>query len=476
MTAIRLLPLVFLAFACITPLSLEERPCPCSEGWTCCDDVNVCVREGATCPESTPMPAGECDGGDCSDAGSLDCSGACELGARECHYQDGARECRLAESGCGEWVEDLACIPDEACFYSETGSYTCKCAGSDCLAITGISPGPPYQAGQEIRVDVTNPGNFRVYFSANHLGQPEPTRLGSSPGQIFVTIPSFDSIPTGGFADVVLTVTGDSSLEQRVLRVHGTLPSFVGTFDVRWMGAEPRAVEAGSTTEFKYEIRSRANQAADVRLTPSVLRCASCESGLRRTTEWNGHMQLVASDGGLLVDSEIRVEPDSAEEFSVRLTNVPESTDGGSYALLVEAASGGIEAAVGYTPFTVGAPLEAPAQHFSFDLFDVDPELALESGVIRSSVGELVDLTVLCEVPAGTWDLAISTTAQTLNWRAETASAPTFINNSDAGYNSWRISVLADPGASALGELRLELTERGTGETRSLTYGLWLEP
>jgi len=40
---------VALSQGCAAQLALEERACPCSEGWTCCPSRNMCVGPGETC-------------------------------------------------------------------------------------------------------------------------------------------------------------------------------------------------------------------------------------------------------------------------------------------------------------------------------------------------------------------------------------------------------------------------------------------
>jgi len=36
-------------FGCADDLSLEGRPCPCTDGWQCCEDADVCVRKASEC-------------------------------------------------------------------------------------------------------------------------------------------------------------------------------------------------------------------------------------------------------------------------------------------------------------------------------------------------------------------------------------------------------------------------------------------
>ena len=44
----------FASAGCVSPIALDDLPCPCAAGWACCADQNVCVREGTTCPDPSP--------------------------------------------------------------------------------------------------------------------------------------------------------------------------------------------------------------------------------------------------------------------------------------------------------------------------------------------------------------------------------------------------------------------------------------
>lgn len=46
----RALLLGLLLTSCAPPLVLEGASCPCTTGWTCCENVSICVREGTSCP------------------------------------------------------------------------------------------------------------------------------------------------------------------------------------------------------------------------------------------------------------------------------------------------------------------------------------------------------------------------------------------------------------------------------------------
>jgi len=41
-----------LAPACAAQIALDDRPCPCAEGWTCCATSNVCVGPGGSCQDT----------------------------------------------------------------------------------------------------------------------------------------------------------------------------------------------------------------------------------------------------------------------------------------------------------------------------------------------------------------------------------------------------------------------------------------
>ena len=53
MTSIRIARFFLLSLAlpsCVSRLPLENFPCPCAAGWSCCPGADVCVKEGTSCP------------------------------------------------------------------------------------------------------------------------------------------------------------------------------------------------------------------------------------------------------------------------------------------------------------------------------------------------------------------------------------------------------------------------------------------
>lgn len=63
---------------CAAQVALEDRPCPCASGWTCCPSDNVCVAEGASCPGSGLGVLGP-DGSDAAPLGPIGPTGPVEL-------------------------------------------------------------------------------------------------------------------------------------------------------------------------------------------------------------------------------------------------------------------------------------------------------------------------------------------------------------------------------------------------------------
>ena len=65
--------------ACGASDALENRPCPCASGWTCCADQNVCVAAGGACPSPDAVAHSPDAAAPRADAGAgLDASLTCE--------------------------------------------------------------------------------------------------------------------------------------------------------------------------------------------------------------------------------------------------------------------------------------------------------------------------------------------------------------------------------------------------------------
>jgi len=73
-----------LAGACISPVSLENRPCPCASGYVCCDSTRTCLRAGQVCSIRGSAAGGGAGapaaGGQGAGAGEVGVAGAGEAG------------------------------------------------------------------------------------------------------------------------------------------------------------------------------------------------------------------------------------------------------------------------------------------------------------------------------------------------------------------------------------------------------------
>jgi hypothetical protein len=84
--------------ACASEVALEDRPCPCAEGWVCCPESNVCAQRADAC---TSAPAG---------------TRACDNRAIEstcADYPEGTTA-EDAASSCDGVVQTQPCPKDEA--------------------------------------------------------------------------------------------------------------------------------------------------------------------------------------------------------------------------------------------------------------------------------------------------------------------------------------------------------------------------
>jgi hypothetical protein len=46
--------LAAVGFACAPTVPLQNRPCPCADGWVCCQSENVCAESADSCPGGSP--------------------------------------------------------------------------------------------------------------------------------------------------------------------------------------------------------------------------------------------------------------------------------------------------------------------------------------------------------------------------------------------------------------------------------------
>lgn len=131
-TAVLLLALPGLVGACTSELPLEGRPCPCADGWQCCEDQNVCVPEGDACPGHDTVSATEASSSD-SDKGTGETGGTdtqttvdppdtesqtCADTANHTDCPEGSYCCDFVPS-----PSNNVCLPQE--WWSQTTQATC---------------------------------------------------------------------------------------------------------------------------------------------------------------------------------------------------------------------------------------------------------------------------------------------------------------------------------------------------------------
>jgi hypothetical protein len=92
--------------SCVPGIDLFEAPCPCGEGFTCCEILGVCLPAGQTCPSTVPSSGRSCER-------DVDCAFGeqCASWTLEDGTISGPRVCKRA---CSEH----SCHPGERCLFS----------------------------------------------------------------------------------------------------------------------------------------------------------------------------------------------------------------------------------------------------------------------------------------------------------------------------------------------------------------------
>lgn len=110
---------LFSTVACVDPVPLENRPCPCFSGWKCCQANHICSPNNQICPGGAPC-IDECEEGQLCFAGI-------------CYICDRNRYCGLACIDCTKSSSDTACVEGRCGCRSEADcSPTRVCVDNAC--------------------------------------------------------------------------------------------------------------------------------------------------------------------------------------------------------------------------------------------------------------------------------------------------------------------------------------------------------
>jgi len=103
--------LILSGLGCVEKLSLDERACPCVDGWRCCG--TTCVPVDRNCPGCSLLcaPGEQCYSGDCYPCNN---SKACGPDCINCHDQDTGWVCENGRCGCRS-SSDCPTHLDSAC-------------------------------------------------------------------------------------------------------------------------------------------------------------------------------------------------------------------------------------------------------------------------------------------------------------------------------------------------------------------------
>ena len=125
--------LAFFYLGCVEQLSLDNRPCPCMDGWKCCEGSGTCMPDELSCKEAPCTP--RCDFGQ-----------YCYL--QSCQRCDDNRHCGPDCIDCNSQVSDWACLGNTCgCRDDRDCPGELSCLDSVCFSMTAPPDGGTEDAG-----------------------------------------------------------------------------------------------------------------------------------------------------------------------------------------------------------------------------------------------------------------------------------------------------------------------------------------
>lgn len=76
-SSMTVLPLALMTLACAPSVPLENRPCPCADGWVCCPSGDLCAATASSCPAEQPAGTDGAAGATTATAGATGTDSSC---------------------------------------------------------------------------------------------------------------------------------------------------------------------------------------------------------------------------------------------------------------------------------------------------------------------------------------------------------------------------------------------------------------
>lgn len=357
-------------------------------------------------------------------------------------------------------------------------------SGANALTITGFTPNPPFQAGQDLQIVGTNfgfsSGATTLKFDSTQVNA---FKLGSSDSSLLVNVPFLTSLGSG--KDVLLSLSNGTTTAARVVHVLPMQQPQQGNVDVLINDAvvpnpNPNPITNGGAATIAYVVRSRAL------LQGTFVIAVQCSNAAMQAAA-----QVLDAAQNPMAAPEFVLAPNQQQAFFVRFPNVTVA-NGSTLSLTVSASTPGV-AGSDTRSYTVGTAVAPPDTTIglAFNAFTAsDPNTGNPDPTASFSAG---DNTVHLHAPsigrvnlfatftqAGTYNVTLQTLAPTANWSVVLADTPTqYVVNAAAlaagggtVTQNPQIGMQQQAGASATGQAKLTLQRQGSTLVREFVINL----
>ncbi len=180
--------------------------------------------------------------------------------------------------------------------------------------ITAVLPAGAVHVGDEIQVLGPNfgfsLGSQRVSIAGISVLS---FKSGSNDQKLIFDIPIISDLPAAG-RQVVLSVTNQTSTEERDLQVLPKQIAISGNLDVNWRSVRPQIIKPGAAATFEFRVQSRATQPAQYQIQATIPGVAP------------NLIQILNEDGSENTASVMNLDPLQQSILRVRVVAAPGAT------------------------------------------------------------------------------------------------------------------------------------------------------
>ncbi len=345
------------------------------------------------------------------------------------------------------------------------------------VVITGLIPSTgSVRVGEELQVLGQNfgfsVGAHQAFIDDFRVLTYKP---GSHDQRLIFDIPlEITNVPTAG-RQAILTVGNQSSIAQRAITLLPVQQTVQGDIDIVWENVDPATITPSNPATFQYRLISRANQAVTVTISPVI-------SEVANPNDWQNQLLVLDNNQVEITSRTIQLEAGMQVVFHIRIPTVPNVPIDTTFNLTVNAlsAAGSLTGSSGPRNFTVGQATSQQDSTINLVFAFSNPPDAVQLGTIRLTEGAGALITLNAEFTViGTYDV-IDPVVTGTNWSATryAQETPSFYEITDADFvgspqaRTPSFIIMANPGASATGEVEFGIQRRRATLSRTISLGL----